>query len=81
MKPALLLIIEWHNTLTDEYGMHTQKYVKSTPTALRRLAQKIIVEWNEKPAIVVDAARIERVSDEVVIWTMSHEAKFYTAAG
>jgi hypothetical protein len=67
MKPAIELILEWSNTETERYGIHTVRYNKSTPTAARRAAQKVIAEWGACPSIIVDAARLERVADEVVL--------------
>ncbi len=76
MKPALVLVLEWYNALTEAHGIHTVRYVKSTPTAARRAAQNVILEWISRPGIIVDAARLDRVSDEETIWVMRENAAF-----
>jgi hypothetical protein len=66
MKPVILLILEWSDTVTGDQGIQTVRYNKSSPANARRAAQKLIADYNALPNILVDAARLERLKDNVV---------------
>lgn len=69
MKTKLTLIIETFSTTAETSGMRVIEYRKSTFTAVRRNAKRMIAEI-ESGSEIVDAARIENAKEET-IWSLA----------
>jgi hypothetical protein len=62
------VIIETFNTVTQEYGMVRDTFIKSPLHWVIRKTLKKIAEIEAQPNMIVDAARIERPRLDEVVW-------------